>query len=151
MVNGAFRPVVTPLGARHPVTAGLAGANVGGSAPSWGSWYRAIATEDVHGQVLMTGPGTAPLLVLSHVDQGRVALLLSDRSGCGAAGIRAAARRPNFCAAWPIGRWASGPREDRLTARITGKTLRVERRTVRAPPRSTPPSRPPMPQSRRWR
>ncbi len=88
VVDGAFRPAVTPLGARHPVTQGLTGANdpsKAGAEATWGPWYRAIDAEDVQGQVLMTGPpglgpDARPLLILNHVDQGRAALLMSDQS-----------------------------------------------------------------------
>ena len=83
VIDGAFRPAVTALGARHPVTEGLTGANDPahpGAQAAWGSWYRAIAAEDVQGQVLMTGPDAHPLLILNHVDQGRAALLMSDQS-----------------------------------------------------------------------
>ena len=134
VINGAFRPVVTALGARHPVTAGLAGANEGGAAPTWGSWYRAVATEDVQGQVLMTGPGNAPLLVLSHVDQGRVALLLSDQIWLWSRGHEGGGPQAEFLRR--VAHWAMGEPdldEDRLTAHIAGKTLHVERRTVEGP------------------
>ena len=83
VIDGAFRPAVTALGARHPVTEGLNGANDPahpGAQAAWGQWYRAIAAEDVQGQVLMTGPDAHPLLILNHVDQGRSALLMSDQS-----------------------------------------------------------------------
>src|SRR5271166_4499937 len=40
VVEGAFRPVVTPLGQHHPVTEGLPGANKTGdpAVPDWGPW-----------------------------------------------------------------------------------------------------------------
>jgi hypothetical protein len=134
VINGAFRPVVTPLGARHPVTAGLSGANEGSAAPTWGSWYRALATEDVQGQVLMTGPNNAPLLVLSHVDQGRVALLLSDQIWLWSRGHEGGGPQAEFLRR--VAHWLMGEPdldEDRLTAHITSKTLHVERRTVEGP------------------
>jgi hypothetical protein len=77
VVEGAFRPQVSALGTRHPVTAGL---QVGGA--PWGNWYRRLDADELHGDVLMSTPpaeGSAPLLVLDHVGQGRVALLLSDQ------------------------------------------------------------------------
>jgi hypothetical protein len=134
VINRVFRPTVTALGARHPVTAGLAGANIGDAAPSWGPWYRAIATEDVHGQVLMTGPGASPLLVLSHVDQGRVALLLSDQIWLWSRGHQGGGPQAEFLRR--VAHWLMGEPdldEDRLSARITGKTLHVERQTVEGP------------------
>jgi hypothetical protein len=77
VVEGAFRPTVSTLGARHPVTAGL---QLPGT--PWGRWYRRLDVAQPHGDVLMTTPdadGAAPLLVLDHVGEGRVALLLSDQ------------------------------------------------------------------------
>jgi len=87
VVNGAFRPGITALGNRHPVTEGLAawrpaGAPPAEGGPGWGTWYRRIAPADLHGDVLMDAPdpgGAAPLLVLDHVGEGRAALLLSDQ------------------------------------------------------------------------
>ena len=82
VVDGRFRPRVTTIGARDPVTAGLAGANPPDrpdAAPTWGPWYRRIQPADVRGEVLLRAPGGAPLLVLNRVGKGRVALLLSDQ------------------------------------------------------------------------
>jgi hypothetical protein len=78
IVDGPFRPLVTPLGTRHPVTEDLPGWKPSGD-PSWGEWYRRIIPTDVQGDALMNGPDGDPLLVLSHVGEGRVALLLSDQ------------------------------------------------------------------------
>ena len=57
VIDGPFVPKITDLGRRHPVTEGLTGSPAPGStgAADWGPWYRAIAAEDVTGQVLMTG------------------------------------------------------------------------------------------------
>jgi hypothetical protein len=85
VVNDAFRPVVSDLGQRHPVTSGLTGANApaGGKPglpdPSWGRWYRHIRAKETAGDVLMRAPDGDPLLVLNRVGEGRVALLLSDQ------------------------------------------------------------------------
>lgn len=71
-----FRPALTDLGRRHPVTEGLeALAPEGG----WGRWFRLIEVEATGGQVVMTGPGDRPLLVLDRVGLGRVAVLASDQ------------------------------------------------------------------------
>ena len=78
VLEGAFRPRVTPQGARHPVTEALPGANDAAAEPRWGRWYRTIRAEPRAGSVLMSGAGDAPLLVLDRVGQGRVALMLSD-------------------------------------------------------------------------
>ena len=82
LMDGLFRPQVTALGSRHPVTEGLDGANDparAGSVPTWGPWYRRIAPADVTGDVVLGTADAAPLLVLERVGQGRAALLLSDQ------------------------------------------------------------------------
>lgn len=77
--EGAFRPRVTALGARHPVTEGLTGANPDEhSDPKWGRWYRSMRADLREGTTVMEAAGGAPLLVLDRVGEGRVALLLSD-------------------------------------------------------------------------
>ena len=81
VVNEEFKPTVTSLGQRHPVTEGLAGANAPDDAkpPAWGRWYRRIEPGEVNGSVLMRTPGGQPLMALDRIGEGRVALLLSDQ------------------------------------------------------------------------
>ena len=76
VVEEGYRPEVTDLGQRHPVTAGLK-AEAGGE---WGRWFRLIELENAKGQVVMSGSGDRPLLVLDRVGEGRVALLASDHA-----------------------------------------------------------------------
>ncbi|SIS64274.1 glutamine amidotransferase [Phaeovulum vinaykumarii] len=74
-----FRPRVTELGARHPVTAGLMPDPA--AEADWGRWLRRIDLGPVDGQVVMrAGADGGPLLVLSRVGKGRVALLASDQA-----------------------------------------------------------------------
>jgi len=138
IITGAFKPTVTELGARHPVTQGLAGANAGTTPPSWGPWYRAIGTSDVTGQVVMAGPSGAPLLVLSHQQAGRVALLLSDQiwlwsRGHDGGGPQAELLRRT--AHWLMGEPELD--EDRLAAHIDGRKLVIDRNTVEGPAATT--------------
>lgn len=70
-----YRPGLTELGGRHPVTAGL---TLNPTEPSWGPWYRQVDVDARSGQVLMSGVSDRPLLVLDRVGEGRVAQLLSD-------------------------------------------------------------------------
>ena len=67
-----YNPTLTEEGRRHTVTAPL-------SDDSWGSWMRIVEARAEAGDVLMTGPGEHPLLVLDRVSDGRVGLLLSDQ------------------------------------------------------------------------
>ena len=78
VMNAPFRPLVTDLGTRHPVTEELPGWNARGT-PGWGDWYRRVGVSDAQGDAVMSGPLGEPLLLLQHVDEGRVALLLSDQ------------------------------------------------------------------------
>jgi hypothetical protein len=81
VVDEQFRPMVTDLGQRHPVTEGLAGANPPGDSapPTWGRWERRIQPGEIQGSVLLRTPDDQPLLALDRVGEGRVALLLSDQ------------------------------------------------------------------------
>jgi hypothetical protein len=74
-----FKPQLTELGRRHPVTEGLPAAGQPGSEPSWGRWFRQIEAHVHHGVAVMSGDHGDPLLVLDRVGQGRVAQLLSDQ------------------------------------------------------------------------
>jgi hypothetical protein len=73
-----FKPEVTSLGRRDPVTEGLPGAGAPGAVPSWGRWFRQVDAHVHRGVTLMTGGRGDPLLVLDRVGKGRVAQLLSD-------------------------------------------------------------------------
>ena len=74
-----FKPELTDLGWRHPVTADLPGAGERGGTPSWGRWFRQVDARVHHGATLMTGDKGDPLLVLDRAGKGRVAQLLSDQ------------------------------------------------------------------------
>jgi hypothetical protein len=74
-----FKPHVTDLGNRHPVTADLPGAPADPTGdPKWGRWFRQVEAEAHRGTTVMTGLNGQPLLVLDRVGKGRVAQLLSD-------------------------------------------------------------------------
>ncbi len=88
-----FKPQVTTLGYRHPVTAELPGAPAPplndrktGEA-TWGRWFRLIESRQVSGNVLMSGPEGRPLLILDRFEDGRVAQLMSDHSWLWARGF----------------------------------------------------------------
>jgi len=80
MIEQPFKPEVTTVGRRHPVTTGLPGLPAARDAePSWSRWFRLADASVRQGQVLMEGAGGKPLLVLDRVGQGRVAELSSDQ------------------------------------------------------------------------
>jgi hypothetical protein len=127
---GAFRPALTDLGLRDPVTADLPGTD-GDQRPDWGHWYRLIDSMDVHGQVLMQGPSDRPLLILDHVGEGRVGLLLSDQIWLWARdhdGGGPQAELLRRLAHWLMKEPALD--ENRLTAAIDNGTLDVDQRQL---------------------
>ncbi|MCC6468550.1 MAG: hypothetical protein IT563_09525 [Alphaproteobacteria bacterium] len=71
-----FRPKLTDIGKRHPVTAELPGAEA--TIPAWGRWFRQVEVEATRGKALMGGVNDQPLLLLDRVGKGRVAQVLSD-------------------------------------------------------------------------
>jgi hypothetical protein len=128
VLEGAFVPKITELGARHPVTEGLA-ADPG--APGWGPWYRAIAGEDVTGQVLMTGPEKQPLLILNHVERGRAAMLMSDQIWLWSRGHKGGGPQAELLRR--VAHWLMKEPEldeERLSARIDAGALVIDRRSV---------------------
>jgi hypothetical protein len=73
-----FTPQVTEDGTRHPVGRAILGA---GNFGSWGSWYRiAPAQISIPSQVILSDEQNNPLLALSRVGEGRVAMLTSDQA-----------------------------------------------------------------------
>jgi len=79
MIERPFRPLITETGMRHPVTANLQGGNTKvGEEPHWGRWFRVVESSALEGDVVMSGPDSAPLLILSRRGKGRVATFLSD-------------------------------------------------------------------------
>src|SRR5258706_9517072 len=74
-----YKPQLTDLGRRHPVTEELPGAGRAGGDTSWGRWFRQVDSRVQHGVTVMNGDHGGPLLVLDRVGQGRVAQLLSDQ------------------------------------------------------------------------
>lgn len=76
-----FTPQISTRGHRHPVVRGLEGANSPGQdkkGPTWGPWYRSVDVTSAQGEIVMEGADKKPLLILSHHEQGRVAMLQSD-------------------------------------------------------------------------
>jgi len=133
-VDGPFRPRITPLGTRHPVTADLPGWKPDGP-PGWGPWYRYIETAGDHGEDLMDAPDGSPLLLLEHVGQGRVAMLLSDQIWLWSRGHQGGGPQAELLRR--IAHWLMKEpdlEEEALTAHFDGGKLMIERRTMAAGP-----------------
>ena len=154
VVDGRFRPWVTDLGQRHPVTEGLSGANppdhdkpnndkpsndkkgddkqgAGAKAPAWGPWYRRIEPGSINGEVLLRTPDDQPLLALDHVGLGRTALLLSDQIWLWSRGHEGGGPQAELLRR--IAHWLMQEpdlEENALTARVEDGRLRIENRST---------------------
>ena len=128
-VEGAFTPQLTTLGRRHPVTGAL-------DAEGWGRWLRVVPTEVRAGASVLETPDGAPLLVLSRVGEGRVALFNSDHVWLWARGFDGGGPHRELLrrlAHWLMAEPAL--EEEQLSARVTpAGALLVERRTLEDAP-----------------
>ncbi len=134
-IDGPFRPIVTALGERHPVTEGLPGDRPGAT-PAWGDWYRRLQPSSSHGQAVMSGPDGQPLLLLDRVGKGRAALLLSDQIWLWSRDHEGGGPQAELLrrvAHWLMKEPAL--EEEALTASVDNGALAVQRRSVSdAPP-----------------
>lgn len=132
VIEGGFRPELTDLGRRHPVTEGLdALAPEGG----WGRWFRQIDVVPRAGQVVMSGADDRPLLVLNRVDEGRVAVLASDHAWLWGRGYEGGG--PQLELLRRLAHWMLKEpelEEEALTATTTGQELTVRRRSIAEEP-----------------
>lgn len=125
-----YKPRVNDLGERHPVTQGLQVNNADGE-PDWGRWFRLIDAEPISGDVVMTGADDAPLLILDRVDEGRVALMLSDQAWLWSRGFEGGG--PQLELLRRIAHWAMQEpdlEEERLNATVDGTDVIVTRRSL---------------------
>jgi len=129
VTNQAFRPELTDLGQRHPVTRGLDGAEI--KPPHWSQWFRIVDTRSATGTTVMQGPDAKPLLVLSHEGEGRVALLLSDHIWLWARGFEGGG--PHLDLLRRLSHWLMKEpdlEEEALRLSVSGHDLLVHRQTM---------------------
>jgi len=125
VLEEAYRPTVSEIGARHPVTTGLPGAG------DWGRWLRQIDVDARSGTVVMEGVDARPLLVLDRVEEGRVALLASDHAWLWNRGYEGGG--PQLELLRRLAHWMMKEpelEEEALTATATGQSMRILRRTL---------------------
>ena len=129
VTDQAFRPSLTELGQRHPVTRGLDGA--ASNPPNWSEWFRVVDTRNATGTTVMQGPDSKPLLVLSREGKGRVALLLSDHIWLWARGFEGGG--PHLDLLRRLSHWLMGEpdlEEESLRLKMSGRNLVVQRQTM---------------------
>ena len=125
-----FRVEISPDGAKHPVTRGLAGGDV--SPPAWGRWFRQIGGEQTSGSSVLQGVGKSPLLILSRAGKGRVGLLLSDQMWLWARDYDGGG--PYLDLLRRLAHWLMKEpelEEEALRARARGHDLTIERQSVK--------------------
>ncbi|MEM0988158.1 MAG: glutamine amidotransferase [Pseudomonadota bacterium] len=125
VVERPFRPEVTDLGERHPVTSGL------GNSEEWGRWLRQIEVEPRSGHVVMSGEGERPLLILDRVGDGRVALLASDHAWLWSRGYDGGGPQADLLRR--VAHWLMREpelEEEALFASVEGDRVLIERRSL---------------------
>lgn len=132
VVETRFTPRISEAGARHPVTAPMAGGEAG-----WGDWHRRIGARAVAGETVLESPDGAPLLTLARAGEGRAAILLSDQAWLWARGYDGGGPHDELFRR--VAHWLMGEPEldeERLTASVSGGQLTVTRTTLadNAPP-----------------
>ena len=130
VVEEPFKPTLTDLGQKHPVTRDLAGSK--GDQPSWGRWFRVVDVDPRDAEVLMKGAEGKPLLVLGERGQGRVALLLSDHIWLWARGYEGGGPYTDLLRR--LAHWLMKEpdlEEEMLKATSRGQTLNLERRSIK--------------------
>ncbi|MGE3529018.1 MAG: hypothetical protein AB7G54_06275 [Methyloceanibacter sp.] len=130
VVEQPFKPKLSELGAKHPVTADLPGAS--GDTPSWGRWFRVVETDPREAEVLMRGADDKPLLVIGERGEGRVALLLSDHTWLWARGYEGGGPYTDLLRR--LAHWLMKEpdlEEETLKATSRGLTMSIERRSIK--------------------
>ena len=131
ILERGFKPRLTQLGRRHPVSAGLEG----GKGETWGRWFRQVEADVRDGQVLMEGIDGRPLLVLDRQGKGRVAQLLSDQIWLWARGFEGGGPQAELLRR--LAHWLMKEpdlEEEALSARVHDGRLLIERRSLTAGP-----------------
>ena len=133
-----FRPQVTAIGERHPVTEGLAALSPPGEEgqPGWGRWFRQVEMTPRDGEAVMSGIDGRPLLILSRVGEGRIAVLGSDQAWLWGRGYEGGG--PQLELLRRLAHWMMKEpelEEEALTATAEGQTITVTRRSLKDVPR----------------
>ena len=130
VVEEPFKPMLTELGEKHPVTTDLPGSS--GPEPSWGRWFRVVDAEPRDAEVLMKGAKNSPLLVIGQRGQGRVGMILSDHAWLWARGYEGGGPYTDLLRR--LAHWLMKEpdlEEETLKATSRGQTLQIERRSIK--------------------
>jgi hypothetical protein len=131
VLEQGFKPKVTEIGQRHPVTANLPQEGKPGGEPEWGRWFRLVTARTEHGNAILSGADDRPLVVLDRVGKGRVAQLLSDQLWLWNRGIDGGGPQPELVRR--VAHWLMKEpdlEEEALRATAIGGRIEVTRRTL---------------------
>lgn len=133
VLEQGFKPLISEIGQRHPVTEGLEhfAPKHDGEIPGWGRWMRQIEVKKLSGHTVMTGIDARPLLVLDRVGEGRVALLASDQSWLWDRGFEGGG--PQLELLRRLAHWMMQEpdlEEEALLAQAQGQSMTIIRRTL---------------------
>ena len=129
-----YKPSLTEVGERHPVTEGLEGPSTESSedGPNWGRWFRLVDVEvPSTATTVMTGIDERPLLSLERIGEGRVALLASDHSWLWDRGYEGGGPQAELLRR--LAHWMMKEpelEEEALWVEPNGQSMRVIRRTL---------------------
>lgn len=124
-----YYPRISTEGEKHPVSRDLPGSAT--EPPNWGRWFRSIEVDGIEGDNILNGPNQSPLLVLNRVDQGRVAMLLSDHSWLWSRGFEGGG--PHVSLYRRIAHWLMGEpalEEEAIFASSNGENIQITRQTM---------------------
>ncbi|GIK99623.1 MAG: membrane protein [Alphaproteobacteria bacterium] len=130
VIDRGFRPTISEIGGRHPVTADLAPSD---EPPGWGRWFRTVDAVVRRGVTVMDGVDGRPLLVLDRFGEGRVAQLLSDEIWLWGRGFEGGGPQADLLRR--IAHWLMKEpelEEEDLRATVVEGRLEVTRRTLSA-------------------
>lgn len=130
-----YKPQITDIGERHPVTEGLAAFSPAAEAddgPGWGRWFRLVdVIAPPNATTVMSGLDDRPLLTLERIGEGRVSLIASDQSWLWDRGYEGGG--PQLELLRRLAHWMMKEpelEEEALWAEPTGQTMRIIRRTL---------------------
>jgi hypothetical protein len=126
-----FKPKVSEVGQRHPVTANLPQAGTPAGDPEWGRWFRLITSRTERGNAVLSGAEERPLVILDRVGEGRVAQLMSDHLWLWNRGIDGGGPQPELVRR--VAHWLMKEpdlEEEALRATAVGGRIEVSRRTL---------------------
>ena len=131
VVETGFKPKVSEIGQRHPVTANLPQAGQPDKDPEWGRWFRLVTSRTERGNAVLSGAEDKPLVVLDRVGEGRVAQLMSDHLWLWNRGIDGGGPQPELVRR--VAHWLMKEpdlEEEALKATAVGGRIEVTRRTL---------------------